>query len=115
MFNTTNFSSLQLIVRAPMYFVIFMWSTSNFMKVTLAGSKLIDIGEKWRLLQMDIVKNSAKKKPKRSEEFQYLLLFIKDSKLDLAFTGGGMFQLNRSLILTMSSAILSYSVLAVTF
>ncbi|GIY57933.1 uncharacterized protein CDAR_451581 [Caerostris darwini] len=113
--NTTEFSNIELAIRAPMYLILFSWIALHFMKVTLTASKLIDICNGWRLLQMDVVKNCANMKPKRSEEFRYLLLFIKCSKLDLGFTGLGMFQLNRSLLLTMVSAVLSYSVLAVTF
>ncbi|GIY57935.1 uncharacterized protein CDAR_451601 [Caerostris darwini] len=113
--NTTDFSEFQIMFRVSMCVIMFLWTMSNFMMLTLTGSKLVDICKMWKLLQMDILKNNAKRKARRSDEFKYLLLFIKSSQLDLTFTGGGMFQLQRSLLLTMGSAILSYSVLAVTF
>ncbi|GIY58624.1 uncharacterized protein CDAR_226201 [Caerostris darwini] len=116
MLNTTDFSSIQLVLSLPIFIIGFLWTASYFVKLTLTGSKLVDICVMWQQLQMKLVKDCAKMYQSTStEEFKYFLVFIKGSKLDLEFTGGGMFQLDRSLLLTMSSAIVSYSVLAVTF
>ncbi|GFR18155.1 uncharacterized protein TNCT_229761 [Trichonephila clavata] len=112
--NVTNFTSPQLKFRVFACVIVFIWTTSNFVKLTLTGSKLVDICDLWKLLQQDIVRNCARMKVKNSKNLTYLLLFLEESKLDLEFTGWGIFRLDRSLLLTIAEAIVSYSVVIAT-
>ncbi|GFS52068.1 uncharacterized protein TNIN_427581 [Trichonephila inaurata madagascariensis] len=112
--NVTNFTSPQLKFRVFACVIVFIWTTSNFVKLTLTGSKLVDICDLWKLLQQDIVRNCARMKIKNSKNLTYLLLFLEESKLDLEFTGWGIFRLDRSLLLTIAEAIVSYSVVIAT-
>ncbi|KAG8183379.1 hypothetical protein JTE90_008281 [Oedothorax gibbosus] len=41
------------------YCIIFLWTLSSFFKLTLTGSRLVEICEKWRIQQQEIVHNCA--------------------------------------------------------
>ncbi|GFV06269.1 uncharacterized protein TNCV_3667681 [Trichonephila clavipes] len=94
--------------------VIFVWTLSNFVRLTLIGTKIIDVCDTWRLLQKSIVKACAEAEDKSLDKLTHLLLFLEVTKVDLAFTGWSMFRLDRRLLLTMSEAIISFSVLIIT-
>lgn len=105
----------QSLFRLAGYCIIFLWTLSSFFKLTLTGSRLIEICEKWRMQQQEIVQNCATQRSKTdSNLLAQLLVFLDVSRLDLSFTGWGMFRLDRSLILTMTEVIVSYSVLIAT-
>ncbi|KAF8789661.1 hypothetical protein HNY73_007585 [Argiope bruennichi] len=112
--SVSDFAHHSLQVRAIACSVIFCWTTASFVKLTLAGSRLVDACEMWKHYQKDIVRHCSRIKFKREEELAYLLMFLEESKIDLAFTGWGIFRLERSLLLTIAEAIVSYSVLVAT-
>ncbi|GFQ80379.1 uncharacterized protein TNCT_683911 [Trichonephila clavata] len=94
--------------------VIFLWTISNFVRLTLIGTKIIDVCDTWKLLQKTIVKACTQAEDKSIDKLTHLLLFLEVTRIDLAFTGWSMFRLDRRLLLTMSEAIISFSVLIVT-
>ncbi|KAF8789660.1 hypothetical protein HNY73_007584 [Argiope bruennichi] len=95
--------------------MVFTWTIMNFIGMTLAASKMIDICKMWRFLRMDIVKHYMQVKCKHSKTLRLLLLLVKDNNIDVMFTGCGVFNLNRNLLLMMFSTTVSYSVIAITF
>lgn len=112
--SVSDFARHSLQVRALACFVIFCWTTASFMKLTFAGSRLVDTCEMWKHYQKDIVRHCSRLKFKREDELAYLLMFLEESKIDLAFTGWGIFRLEKSLLLTIAEAIVSYGVLVAT-
>ncbi|GFS79698.1 uncharacterized protein NPIL_596141 [Nephila pilipes] len=94
--------------------IIFLWTLSSFVKLTFAGSRIIDACDTWKQLQKTIAINCAHIENKSLDKLMHLLLFLEVTKIDLAFTGWGMFKLDRRLILWMAEAIISYSVLIIT-
>ncbi|GFS52063.1 uncharacterized protein TNIN_427561 [Trichonephila inaurata madagascariensis] len=93
--------------------IIFLWTLSSFVKLTATGAKIIDACETWKLLQKSITINCAQKEH-TLDQLMHLLLFLEVTKIDLSFTGWGMFKLDKRLIMTMAEAIITYSVLIVT-
>ncbi|GIY57931.1 uncharacterized protein CDAR_451561 [Caerostris darwini] len=112
--NTMTTTSPSIQFRAVACTLIFFWTTSSFIKLTLTGSKLIDICDLWKFLQKEIVRNCSRRRIKNQDQLTYFLLFLEESNVDLAFTGWGIFRLDRSLLLTISEALVSYSVLVAT-
>ncbi|GBN23742.1 hypothetical protein AVEN_125634-1 [Araneus ventricosus] len=110
----SDFAQNSLQLRAVVFFLIFCWTASSFVKLTLAGSRLIDVSEAWKQNQQDIVRHCSRLKIKNEKELSYLLMFLEESRIDLAFTGWGIFRLERSLLLTIAEAMVSYSVLVAT-
>ncbi|GBN50874.1 hypothetical protein AVEN_35718-1 [Araneus ventricosus] len=94
--------------------IVFLWTLFNFFKMTLIGTKIIDVCDEWKLLQKDIVRNCTKTETSNADELTCLMLVLEVTKVDIFFTGWGMFQLDRRLLLTMVEAIVTYSVLIAT-
>ncbi|GFT01070.1 uncharacterized protein NPIL_691271 [Nephila pilipes] len=112
--NVSNFANTMLNVRTVGCIIIFLWTSGGFFRLTLKGSILIDVCNLWNYLQQDIVKNCIQKRAYESSLVLQLLLFHRTAKLNLVFSGWGMFQLDRSLLLTMVGVIVSYGVLIST-
>ncbi|GIY57927.1 uncharacterized protein CDAR_451541 [Caerostris darwini] len=94
--------------------IIFLWTLYNFFKLTLVGTRVIDVCDEWKTMQKNIVKNCTRMRVNNIDDVTYLLMVMEVTKIDIAFTGWGMFQLDRKLLLTMMEAIISYSVLIAT-
>ncbi|GBN38064.1 hypothetical protein AVEN_208399-1 [Araneus ventricosus] len=112
--NVANFATTMVNIRTLACIIMFIWTCGCFFHLTLKGSLLVDACNLWKDLQQDIVQNYIQKEICDSEAVLHLLLFNGTAKLDLAFTGWGMFQLDRSLLLTMVGVIVSYGVLIAT-
>ncbi|GIY50748.1 uncharacterized protein CDAR_476721 [Caerostris darwini] len=112
--NATEFDNSIVNLKTVGCLIMLAWSSGCFFHLTLIGAKLTDICNEWKYLQQNIVHNCTRKQIYGSDVILHLLLFNETSKLNLAFTGWGMFQLDRSLLLTMVGVIISYGVLIVT-
>lgn len=112
--NLMEYSDMQAKFRTAGCIIVFIWTTSCFFKLTMTGSKLVKICNGWRLLKLDLISNCTEQSFKQQDKWMFLLLFLDVSKIDLAFTGWGMFRLDRTLLLTMTEVIISYSVLIIT-
>ncbi|GFV14674.1 uncharacterized protein TNCV_2586471 [Trichonephila clavipes] len=112
--NLTNFANTMMSVRTIGSIIVFLWTSGGFFRLTLKGSILIDVCNLWKYLQQDIVKNCIQKRAYDSSLVMQILLFNRTAKLNLFFSGWGMFQLDRSLLLTMVGVIVSYGVLIAT-
>ncbi|GFR22560.1 uncharacterized protein TNCT_178741 [Trichonephila clavata] len=112
--NVTNFANAMISVRTIGCIIVFLWTSGGFFRLTLKGSILIDVCNLWKYLQQDIVKSCIQKRAYDSSLVMQILLFNRTAKLNLVFSGWGMFQLDRSLLLTMVGVIVSYGVLIAT-
>lgn len=112
--NLTEYSDMQTKFRTAGCIIVFIWTTSCFFKLTMTGSKLVKICKRWRLLKLELLSKCVPQKLEQQDNLMFLMLFLDVSKIDLAFTGWGMFKLDRTLLLTMTEVIISYSVLIIT-
>ncbi|GFQ89426.1 uncharacterized protein TNCT_710991 [Trichonephila clavata] len=112
--SVSNFSDTVVALRIISFIIVFAWTIGCFFHLTLKGSRLVDVCNLWKNLKQDIIKECIHKQAYSSEVVSHLLLFLETAELNLVYTGWGMFELNRSLLLSMVGAIISYSVLIIT-
>ncbi|GFT12972.1 uncharacterized protein NPIL_291381 [Nephila pilipes] len=112
--NVANFTGKTVALRTIGSIIVFTWTTGCFFHLTLKASNLVDVCNLWKNLKQDIIKNCIHKQTYPSDVVSHLLLFNETADLNLVYTGWGMFELDRSLLLAMVGAIVSYSVLLIT-
>ncbi|GIY59431.1 uncharacterized protein CEXT_444981 [Caerostris extrusa] len=109
---SNDFLASMVVLRALYSINNFLCTTIWFIVLTLCGSKANCIGFLLKSLSQDIITHqNIVSKQRGNKELLYLHLLKDCSKLNLRFTGFGMFLVDKKLFLSTSGVLLTYGVL----
>lgn len=109
--NAAGLTESLVVVRSLACAFVFAWTCGCFVRLTLRGSRLPETCALWTSLRRDV---ASSRLLRRQEETLPLLMLGSVDRLEMSFTGWGMFQLERGLLLSMVGVVVSYGVLIAT-
>ncbi|GFS60600.1 uncharacterized protein NPIL_116771 [Nephila pilipes] len=110
----TGFATDTGILQMTYSYITFIWSVVWFLALTMCGTEIRKIEVFLKNMAQDMITKNFDKKLDAQSDLEYMNLFNAYSDLDLRFTGWGIFEVDKKLILTTTGILVTYGALFVT-
>ncbi|GFW06099.1 uncharacterized protein TNCV_4478911 [Trichonephila clavipes] len=110
----TDFMSEEKTMQNLFSFAIFFWTIGGFVLLTICGTQVAKIEVIVKDIRQEVISKNFGKKPEVQNDLACLNLYDACSSLELRFTAGGMFEVDKKLFLTISGVLVTYGVLFAT-
>ncbi|GBO37021.1 hypothetical protein AVEN_109535-1 [Araneus ventricosus] len=110
----SNHLSAVEIVKHGYTISVFSWTVCWFAVLTICGSRLAETENFIKNMSQEIVSRNFLGKLEKNKELIHLYLFSSCTKVELRFTGWGIFDVDKKLFLTISGIMVTYGVLLAT-